>query len=784
VIDTIGAAVSTVKLDVVAVDELPAPSWTRTVIVCAPSATVVVNGDEQLANVPASTRHCTIVGEPADVNATVGVLSFESVAGCAVMVTVGATVSIVNVFVVAWPALPAPSVATTVIVWLPSASAEEVNGDEHVASEPVSTRHWVVVVSADTVNTTVGVVSFDSAAGCVVNVTTGAVVSTVKLLVVADELLPAASVTRTVIVCAPSVTVAAVNGVVQLASAPLSTWHWVSVGEPPTVKPTVGVASFDRAAGCEVIVTVGATVSTVKLPVVADDEFPAPSVATMVIVCAPSATDEAVNGLVQLTSVPVSTRHCVVVGLPVIVNATVGVLSFDTAAGSVLIVMAGGVVSTVKLFVVTEAELPTASVTRTVIVWAPSATAAAVNGDAHVANVPASTWHWISVGAPPVVKVTVGVVSFDRADGCVLRVTVGGVVSTRNGAVVADPALPAASVATTVIVCVPSATVEAVNGEVHAASAPASTRHWIVCGAPAVVKVAVGVASFDEADGSAVNVTVGGAVSIANVPVEACEELPAPSVTRTVSVWLPSASAPDVNGELHAAKVPASTWHWITVGEPAVVNAIVGVVSFDSAAGSTVIVTVGATVSIVNVLVVAVDAFPAASVTRTEIVWPPSARAPDVNGDVHVANAPASTAHSIVTGDPAVLNAAVGVVSLDSADGCAMNVAVGATVSTVNIELAVAWLPTPSVPRTVNVWAPSLSEAVVCGELHAANAPASTRQSIAVAPAAVNVNAGVGSFVNAPGPVMIVTVGGVVSTLNDTIALPVLPAASVARTVT
>ena len=91
--------------------------------------------------------------------------------------TVGATVSMTNGFVVADELLPAPSVATIVIVWVPSARALEVNGLEHAASVPVSTRHWVVVGEPVIVNTTLGVVSLEIAAGSELIVMTGAVVS-------------------------------------------------------------------------------------------------------------------------------------------------------------------------------------------------------------------------------------------------------------------------------------------------------------------------------------------------------------------------------------------------------------------------------------------------------------------------------------------------------------------------------------------------------------------------------------------------------------------------------
>src|ERR1043166_2132448 len=67
-------------------------------------------------------------------------------------------------------------------------------------------------------------------------------------------------------------------------------------------------------------------------------------------------------------------------------------------------VTTGACVSTVNV-VEPVPVLPAASVPRTVIVWLPSASAAAgVNGDVHVAKVPVSIWHWIVVAPPVTVK--------------------------------------------------------------------------------------------------------------------------------------------------------------------------------------------------------------------------------------------------------------------------------------------------------------------------------------------------------------------------------------------
>ncbi|HSR99754.1 MAG TPA: hypothetical protein VLM79_22025 [Kofleriaceae bacterium] len=109
----------------------------------------------------------------------------------------------------------------------------------------------------------------------------------------------------------------------------------------------------------------------------------------------------------------------------------------------------GAVPSTVNV-VAPVPGLPAASVARTVTVWAPSASDAAVNGEMQVARGPPSTWHWIDVAPPVTVNDTLGVRSL-VGDATAATVTTGGTVSTVN-VVASVPGLPAASVARTVTV--------------------------------------------------------------------------------------------------------------------------------------------------------------------------------------------------------------------------------------------------------------------------------------------------------------------------------------------
>ncbi len=204
-------------------------------------------------------------------------------------------------------------------------------------------------------------------------------------------------------------------------------------------------------------------------------------------------------------------------------------------------------------------------------------------------------------------------------------------------------------------------------------------------------------------------------------------------------------------------------------------------------------VVTGATVSTVNARGAVAALLPAASVTCTVIVWPPSASAAVVceAAVVHGAAAPPSTLHAVVAGAPAVTNAKVGVLSLVASGsiGPPVNATVGATVSIVNGRGAVvAVLPTASETCSWIVCGPSASAAVVCEVAveQAPNAPASTLHRVEVAePPIANVKVGAVSLVGVGsiGPPVKATVGAVVSTVQvNVVVAPRLPAASRART--
>jgi hypothetical protein len=89
---------------------------------------------------------------------------------------------------------------------------------------------------------------------------------------------------------------------------------------------------------------------------------------------------------------------------------------------------------------------------------------------------------------------------------------------------------------------------------VHAVHAPPSRRHCDVAPLSFTVKVTEPLPDSDSAGGEDVIVVVGATVSTVNDRVAGEASLfPAASVARTLTVWLPSASAGVVHGLVHAA---------------------------------------------------------------------------------------------------------------------------------------------------------------------------------------------------------------------------------------
>src|SRR5947207_1256593 len=182
-------------------------------------------------------------------------------------------------------------------------------------------------------------------------------------------------------------------------------------------------------------------------------------------------------------------------------------------------------------------------------------------------------------------------------------VTVGGPRSIDQVWLAGVPSvLPAASVARTSKVWLPSASAAVVCGLVQAIQLPASTRHAKVELGSLELKANVGVASLSSAGGAEPIVVFGAVRSTVHVRLAGVASvLPAGSVARTSKVWLPSPSAPVVSGLVQELQLPPSTRHSNVEPGSLPLKLNDGVVSFDGSAGVESMVVFGAVRSIVHV---------------------------------------------------------------------------------------------------------------------------------------------------------------------------------------
>jgi hypothetical protein len=193
---------------------------------------------------------------------------------------------------------------------------------------------------------------------------------------------------------------------------------------------------------------------------------------------------------------------------------------------------------------------------------------------------------------------------------------------------------------------------------------------------------------------------------------------PAWSTARTRNVWLPSASALYVVGEVQAANAPASRLHWKVEPASVDVNANVALVWLVGLAGLDVIVVFGATVSTLTVRTAdEPETFPAGSVAvavreckpsvnviaRDQL---PAASAAAVPFDV----APSKTV-TVLFGSAVPVTVTVALFVSELSGGLVSSGALGGVRSTVHVVAAgvASVLPAGSVARTWNVWLPSVS---------------------------------------------------------------------------
>src|SRR3954469_24910904 len=437
------------------------------------------------------------------------------------------------------------------------------------------------------------------------------------------SLFPAASVARTSKVWLPSASAAVVCGLVQALQLPPSTRH--SNVEPASDEWNVnaGVAVLSSAGGAESIVVSGAVRSIVHVSVAGvASVFPAGSVARTSKVWLPSASAAGGCGPGHDDHAPPSTRHSKVEPGSLALNAKLGVVLLEGLGGLVSIVVCGAVTSTVHVKLAGVASvLAAGSVARTSNVCVPSPSADVVCGVEHGDQLPPSTRHSNVEPASEEWNAKVGVVSLDGLAGLVSIVVCGAVRSTVQVCVAgAASMLPAASVARTSNVWLPSASGAVVCGLVQALQPPASTRHSNVEPSSEEWNANAGVALPDGLAGVESSVVSGAVRSIVQVEVAGVASvLPAVSVARTSNVWLPSPSEAVVCGVVQAAQVPPSTRHSNVEPASDELNANVGVASFDGSDGPEPSVVFGAVLSTRRLATTSACVWPTVSVATARM---------------------------------------------------------------------------------------------------------------------------------------------------------------------
>ena len=206
-------------------------------------------------------------------------------------------------------------------------------------------------------------------------------------------------------------------------------------------------------------------------------------------------------------------------------------------------------------------------------------------------------------------------------DGLVM-LTTGAVVSTLN-VVDAVPTLPAASVAVTRIVWLPSASEAVAAPEVQEAAVPESILQVVVVAVASVtLKDSVGVCVPTTAPLAGLLIETAGLV-VSTVKVVVAEAVvETESVAVTVIVWLPSASEAVAAPEVQEAAVPESILQVVVTGAtpPLVLKLSVGVcVPITLPLTGELMLTVSALATVK--LTVDEPTLPAVSVAATVIVW-------------------------------------------------------------------------------------------------------------------------------------------------------------------
>jgi len=217
------------------------------------------------------------------------------------------------------------------------------------------------------------------------------------------------------------------------------------------------------------------------------------------------------------------------------------------------------------------------------------------------------------------VKANTVEVAFVKAAGLAVIVVSGAPPSTVQVRVAAALTFPAASVARTVTVWLPSARADTAYEDKQVVARAPSREHAVVADS-FTVNVTVPERLEVTPLGPPVIVTTGAVVSTVHDQVAGLGSVfPDESVARTPNVCAPAATVKEMP-DTHGAKAAPSCEHWNVEPALVLVNENDAVVAFVKAAGLAVMVVSGTAESTVHVRVAAALTLPAASVATTETV--------------------------------------------------------------------------------------------------------------------------------------------------------------------
>src|SRR3989442_147705 len=445
--------------------------------------------------------------------------------------------------------VPAASVAVTLIVCVPTATGVPAAGDWLKLIAPGPLQPSLTLTPPLTSGTAPWQVPSALTLGTAEQITLGAVLSVTVKVVAQVALVPAASVAVTLIVCVPTATGVPAAG------------DWLKLIAPGPLQPsltltpplTSGTAPWQVPSaltlGTAEQITLGAVLSVTVKVVAQVALVPAASVAVTLIVCVPTATGVPAAGDWLKLIAPGPLQPSLTLTPPLTSGTAPWQVPSALTLGTAEQITLGAVLSVTVKVVAQVALVPAASVAVTLIVCVPTATGVPAAGD------------WLKLIAPGPLQpsltltppLTSGTAPWQVPSALTLgpaeRITLGAVLSVTVKVVAQVALLPAASVAVTVIVCVPTAISVPAAGDWLKLIAPGPLQPSLTLTPP----LTSGTTPWQFASvltlGTAEQITLGAVLSVTVKVVAQVALLPAASVAVTVIVCVPTATSVPAAGD-------------------------------------------------------------------------------------------------------------------------------------------------------------------------------------------------------------------------------------------